>query len=134
MIAHAGSITNVVIRRTINDDLVVADLSGHNPNVFYELAVRHAAGKPCIHIMEEGTSKIPFDVSDQNTLNYKLGSKARERSFKDLLSRVVESIHNGEPFENPVTKAVGTLLAGQSNESNSNGLIDKAPTTSLTYQ
>lgn len=45
-----GSITGQVIERVMNSDLVIADLSGHNPNVFYELALRHAVQKPYIQL------------------------------------------------------------------------------------
>src|SRR5688572_13315379 len=41
-----GLITTQIIDRIINDDLVVADLTGKNPNVYYELALRHAIRKP----------------------------------------------------------------------------------------
>src|SRR5437016_10492301 len=41
-----GLITAQVIQCLVNSNLVVADLTGHNPNVFYELAVRHAIRKP----------------------------------------------------------------------------------------
>lgn len=66
-ISDPGMISVQMIDRLIHDDLVIADLSGHNPNVFYELAIRHALGKPFIQIISEG-EKIPFDVSDVRTI------------------------------------------------------------------
>ena len=47
--------------------LVIADLTERNPNVFYELAVRHAIRKPFIQIVDKGAS-IPFDVSATRTV------------------------------------------------------------------
>ena len=55
-------ITNQVIQCIIEDPLVIADLTGHNPNVFYELALRHVTRKPLILIIQSG-ELIPFDVS-----------------------------------------------------------------------
>jgi hypothetical protein len=59
--------------RAIQDfDLVVADLTFHNPNVFYDVAVRHAIEKPIIHLIEPRLSKIPFDVSGFRTIEFDL--------------------------------------------------------------
>src|SRR5262245_40370896 len=43
-----GTITHHVIDRLQNDPMVIADLTGHNANVFYELAIRHAVRKPLV--------------------------------------------------------------------------------------
>jgi len=66
-ISKPGIITSQIIEHIINDALVIADLTGHNPNVFYELAVRHTLRKPVIQLIEEG-QLIPFDVSTTRTI------------------------------------------------------------------
>lgn len=65
------SITTQVIGRIVESDLIVADLTDHNPNVFYELAVAHGFKKPVIHMMQDG-QKVPFDVVDQRVIFYDL--------------------------------------------------------------
>jgi hypothetical protein len=60
-LAEPGSIPDQVIQHLIEDDLVVADIHEHNANVFYELAIRHTTGKPCLMIAEVG-DPVPFDV------------------------------------------------------------------------
>lgn len=69
VISEPGRITDQIVERLINDDLVVADLTDHNPNVFYELAVRHAKGEPVVLLILRG-QKIPFDVSAQRVIFY----------------------------------------------------------------
>jgi hypothetical protein len=66
-IAEPGVITNDIIEYLDKADLVVADLTGHNPNVFYELAVRHMLRKPVVQIIAAG-EKIPFDVASARTI------------------------------------------------------------------
>lgn len=65
------SITNRVISRIYESDMIVADLTDHNPNVFYELAVAHGFQKPVIHLITEGQD-LPFDVNDQRAIFYDL--------------------------------------------------------------
>ncbi len=62
-----GVITKQVIEHIAKAKLVVADLSFHNPNVFYELALRHATGKPTIHLIRS-TDRIPFDIDQFRTI------------------------------------------------------------------
>lgn len=66
-IAEPGMISSQVIQHVLNDHLVIADLTGHNPNVFYELALRHAARKPLVQLIQLG-EKIPFDVANMRTI------------------------------------------------------------------
>ena len=61
-IEQPGLITAQVIQHVLDDPLVVVDLTGHNPNVFYELAIRHVIRKPVVQIIASGDS-LPFDVS-----------------------------------------------------------------------
>lgn len=64
---ESGQITTQIITQLLNADLVVADLTDHNPNVFYELAIRHAFGKPFIQIIDK-KGRLPFDVAGQWTV------------------------------------------------------------------
>lgn len=66
-ITAPGMISGQVVEHLLNSGLVIADLSFHNPNVFYELALRHAIGKPTVHVIRKGDA-IPFDLKDFRTI------------------------------------------------------------------
>jgi hypothetical protein len=62
-------ITSLVVKRIREADLVVADITGHNPNVFYELAIAHGYERPVIHLGQKG-EELPFDIADMRTIFY----------------------------------------------------------------
>lgn len=53
-LGQPGFITNQIIKELETADLVVADLSDGNPNVFYEVAIRHVTRRPFIHLITKG--------------------------------------------------------------------------------
>lgn len=66
-IEKPGTITRQVFDYLLKARLVVVDLSFHNPNVFYELAIRHAARLPVVQIIRSA-DRIPFDVNQMRTI------------------------------------------------------------------
>jgi hypothetical protein len=105
-IQEPGIITRQIIQRINDVPLVVADLSGQNPNVFYELAIRHAIDKPVIHMISKGDN-IPFDVSASRTVIYDFGDLDSLDAAKVELVNQVQSIESGKTVDNPITNAIG---------------------------
>jgi hypothetical protein len=62
-----GMITRQIMDYLVRSKLVIADLSFHNPNVFYELAIRHAMRLPTVQIIRKN-ERIPFDVNQARTI------------------------------------------------------------------
>jgi predicted nucleotide-binding protein len=83
-ISIPGSITVQIIQLTIESPLVIADLSGRNPNVLYELGIRHAARKPVIQLASD-SNDIPFDIASVRTIIVDLQSIDSVARAKDLL-------------------------------------------------
>ena len=77
-IAEPGLITSQIMQHVIEDDLVISDLTDLNPNVLYELAVRHAILKPFVQIITKGQT-IPFDVSGIRTVFFVNGGEIMYR-------------------------------------------------------
>lgn len=51
-------------------DLVLVDISRHNPNVFFELGVRTSLDKPVCLVRDNFTDVLPFDTAGLNTPTY----------------------------------------------------------------
>jgi hypothetical protein len=70
-IHKAGHINAQVLAYIADAPLAVADLTGLNPNVMYELAVRHASGRPVCQLASSETT-LPFDISGLRTVFFDL--------------------------------------------------------------
>lgn len=66
-IGNAGLITSQIIEHILKCKLCIVDLSFHNPNVFYEMAIRHACNRPIVQICRK-RDKLPFDVGQIRTV------------------------------------------------------------------
>lgn len=104
-ISQPGSITLQIIEKLLKSDIVVADLTEHNPNVFYELGVRHAARKPIVHIIQEGET-IPFDVSDFRTIAFNYQDLDSVEAARAQLAEQIAEIERGAPIRTPVKLAL----------------------------
>lgn len=99
-----GSINNRVIQSVCNSDLVVANLTGLNPNVMFEIAIRYSFGKPAIVIAEKGT-KLPFDIIDENTIFY-INDPAGAAELKESIKKFVTKIDWTKCEYGPVFSAI----------------------------
>lgn len=68
-IAQPGKISDRMYDEILSDQLCIAVLTGLNPNVFYELAIRQATKQPVILLVERG-QELPFDVQDLRCVYY----------------------------------------------------------------
>ncbi|SUK68422.1 putative phage SAP-26 protein [Staphylococcus aureus] len=76
-------ITDDILKNLNESELVICDMSSHNPNVFYELGYRHAINKTCITMVHKDES-IPFDLSQHRTIKYSKDIDDVEKAKKHL--------------------------------------------------
>ncbi len=113
-ISEPGIITSQVIQHIIDDELVIADLTGKNPNVFYELAVRHTVKKPVVQLIESSES-IPFDIAPTRTIHVDHRDLDSVASCKDELIRQIRSVEkDASKVDSPISVAIDLKLLRQS--------------------
>lgn len=84
-------LTETILDYLKSADLVIADLTDHNPNAFYEIGYRSALGKPIIHLKDKSVT-LPFDVSSIRAFDYDLTDLDLVDSLKDRLIKTINSI------------------------------------------
>ncbi len=79
-IEKAGMIHEAMIRHINQAEVAVVDITSLNPNVFYELGVRHTLhDRVTVMIRRQGT-KNPFNIAGMNTVSYGLDKRAAEQA------------------------------------------------------
>ena len=84
----SDSITQTSIEKLQSAELVIVEISGHNPNVFYEIGYRKCTGKPIVHLKKKGED-IPFDVNTVRTFEYDLTDLDNVEEIKRRLMQAV---------------------------------------------
>lgn len=117
----SGDIHTDMFQELLLADIVIADLSIHNANVFYELGVRHAfRRRGVIHIkarLEGNSVRLPFDVFNVRTINYNITEAGKPDSDllarnKDNLAKVLQSTWNSNV--DAIHSPIYNLLSGLS--------------------
>jgi CheY-like chemotaxis protein len=103
--ARPSNIISDVLNELCGADLVLAVLTDHNANVWYELGIRHVLSKGTVMIMEK-SQHLPFDISHYGTLMYE-DSIAAALDFEEKLKDFVNRIENFQPVDGPVTEFLG---------------------------
>lgn len=109
-------ITDKVIEAIFTYELVVADLTGHNPNVFYEVGLRHMISKPIIPIKGDN-ARLPFDNIGINTIFYNIANWDSHVMARDRISTAAEQVLTSDyKITNPVTHAKGYMDLSKSKD------------------
>jgi len=107
-ILRAGNIRVDMFQRLLTADLVVADLSIDNANVFYELGIRHALREKRTFMLRCEGDKYPFDLQTDRYFIYQRENPAA--SLEQLVAALRQTL-NSEEQDSPVFKLLPNLQA-----------------------
>ncbi|MCP9017249.1 hypothetical protein NML69_04540 [Streptococcus sp. CF8-6] len=104
---HVNAVDNInatIINYLKTAPMVIADMTDHNPNAFYELGFRQALELPLVPIIRVG-ERLPFDVMTTRTVFYDTDVSKIEESKENLKSKI-QSFENFKMPESSLDKSV----------------------------
>lgn len=89
MLAQPGEITEQIFTLLHNSEVVIADVTNGNPNVMYELGIRHTQNKVTIQVGEY--SRLPFDINTIRTIQF----RRTEAGLIEARNNLIEALRDG---------------------------------------
>ena len=99
-----GNIVNDIWTYTKEADIILADLTGKNPNVFYELGLSHAITKPAV-LITASMDDVPFDLRSLRVIVYDKNLPNWGENLKVMIKKALE-----ETLKNPEDAIPPTFL------------------------
>jgi hypothetical protein len=106
LLAYAGNIRTDMFEQLLLADLVVADISIHNANVFYELGVRHGLRDMRTFLIRSQGDEVPFDLRTDRYLEY---DKANPAATLDKLVEGLKATVDSAKSDSPVFQLLPKL-------------------------
>jgi hypothetical protein len=105
-----------ILRAVIASDVMVADVSHGNPNVMYELGMRHALRPATTILIRSRNSRLPFNISHLFTLVYEVGrdggpEAASNEAVRARLTQVLRDRSDGLTPDSPLFEYFPELRA-----------------------
>lgn len=107
-VIEAGNIREDMFHLLMTADLVVADMTIHNPNVFYELGIRHAFRDKFTFLMKSEGNDDPFDLKTDRYFHY---NHERPEDSIDKLSKAIRATLASERTDSPVFRLLPRMRA-----------------------
>jgi hypothetical protein len=87
----SDSVMNDVWEAICNAQILIADCTGRNPNVFYEIGLAHVLGKSVIFITQS-SDDVPFDVRHIRFIEYKYTPRGMAEFEASLIKTIANTI------------------------------------------
>ena len=107
-ICSQQNILQDIIDAIVTSDLIIADLTTSNPNVYYELGLAHALKRPVV-LLTQDTSELPFDLRSYRVIPYDTDFAQIPKARAELLEVAKLAIAGKLRFGSPVTDFARSL-------------------------
>lgn len=87
---HQGTILKHILEEISMSSIVIANIDGRNPNVYYELGLVHALGKQVI-LITSNINEVPFDIQSQRIIVYNSINDLQQQLNSALTSVVIKN-------------------------------------------
>lgn len=103
-VATHQSILRNIIQNISGADLVVADLTAQNANVYYELGLAHALRKDTVQIVQD-LNDVPFDLRSHNVIVYSVRFGEAEQLHLRILDVIERATKGSYMYSNPIIES-----------------------------
>ena len=112
MDAFSGSINQDMFEYIMYSRLAFADISGFNPNVFYEIGARHSAQEAGTVLFRQTGHAIPFDITSIKVFEYDFLTEAEAEKSRDFITNVLSETLKRNRLDSPVRLALRAQWGG----------------------
>lgn len=111
--------------------VIIADLTGLNANVFYELGLAHAMNKKVIIITQQ-IDELPFDIKSYRANEYSLLFYRIPKLYEELEKLLRGAVDNSVKYGNPVSDFIPNYFLKSESISNAQNILDNLATSNST--
>lgn len=108
-IAEAGWIHSKMFEYIFSADVAVVDITSLNPNVFYELGIRHALKKSVTILIRKAGTPTPFNIQGFQMLEYKPDDLQNLESGKQKIRDFIKNGIAGQVLDSPIYEVLDNL-------------------------
>lgn len=108
---YSPGVVTEQIRAAIHQSIIcVADITGRNPNVLYEVGIAHTLGKPTI-LLSQSAEQIPFDLRALRVVIYEYNMERIIRARENLVGTIQEILGKGRLIKAEALLQQGNAMA-----------------------
>lgn len=117
-IVESGGIHNKMFTNIYEADVAVVDITMLNPNVFYELGMRHTVKRNVTIIMQQAGTQIPFNISGFTIVSYKMDDPvALKEAAEQIQTMIKNGLANVQKSDSPIYEVLTNLKVDNASRS-----------------